>query len=191
AGYAPLFPQRSLDDPALAAARQAMEQLLQAHEPYPALAVDRHWNLLAANAAVAPLLAGVAAELLAPPLNVLRLSLHPQGLAPRILNLGQWRAHLLMRLRRDLEVSADQQLAALLEELSGYPAPRDGEDVPSDAVLVPLRLRTELGELRLVSTTTVFGTPVDVTLAELALETLLPADAASAALLHRLAGRSP
>jgi transcriptional regulator with XRE-family HTH domain len=189
AGYAPLFPQRTLDDPALAVARQAIEQLLKAHEPYPALAVDRHWNLLAANAAIAPLLVDVAAELLQPPVNVLRISLHPQGMAPRIVNLGQWRAHLLARLRRDLEVCADEQLAALLAELSAYPAPAEPDEPPADAVLVPLQLRTPLGELRLVSTTTVFGTPVDVTLAELALETLLPADAESAALLHRLASR--
>ncbi|MDH4870548.1 helix-turn-helix domain-containing protein [Pseudomonas sp. BN515] len=186
AGYAPLFSQRSLDDPALAGARAAVEQLLKAHEPNPALAVDRHWNLLAANGAVAPLLSGVAPELLAPPLNVLRVSLHPQGLAPHIVNLGQWRAHLLERLRRDIEVSGDPQLQNLFDELSGYPAPPPPEGLPSDAVLVPLQLRTQVGVMSFISTITVFGTPVDVTLAELGLETLFPADPASAELLRRL-----
>lgn len=188
AGYAPLFSQRDLADPALDAARQAIEQLLKAHEPNPALAVDRQWNLLAANAAVAPFLIGVAEELLAPPLNVLRLSLHPQGLAPRILNLGQWRAHLLARLRHDVDLSADDGLQALLEELRTYPAPEDTGELPGEAVLVPLQLATDFGVLSLISTTTVFGTPVDVTLAELALETFFPADAASAEVLRKLVG---
>ncbi|MBD2840520.1 helix-turn-helix domain-containing protein [Pseudomonas sp. JM0905a] len=186
AGYAPLYPQRDLTDPALAGARQAIDQLLKAHEPNPALAVDRHWNLLAANGAVAPLLAGVAPELLAPPLNVLRVSLHPQGLAPHIVNLGQWRAHLLDRLRRDIEVSGDPQLKSLFDELSGYPAPPPPDGLSSDAVLVPLQLRTPLGVISFISTITVFGTPVDVTLAELGLETLFPADPVSAELLRRL-----
>ncbi|MNZ42681.1 anaerobic benzoate catabolism transcriptional regulator [compost metagenome] len=188
AGYAPLFSQRDLADPALDAARQAIEQLLKAHEPNPALAVDRQWNLLAANAAVAPFLIGVDAKLLAPPLNVLRLSLHPRGLAPRILNLGQWRAHLLSRLRRDVDLSADEGLQALLEELRTYPAPEDEGELPGEAVLVPLQLATDFGVLSLISTTTVFGTPVDVTLAELALETFFPADAASAEVLRKLVG---
>ncbi|NQD93978.1 helix-turn-helix domain-containing protein [Pseudomonas sp. CrR25] len=186
AGYAPLYSQHALADPALDAARAAIDQLLKAHEPYPALAVDRQWNLLAANAAVAPFLAGMPAQLLGPPLNVLRLSLHPDGLAPRIANLGQWRAHLLARLRRDGEISGDPHLQALLEELSGYPAPDQTEEVDAEAVLIPLQLRTEQGLLSLISTTTVFGTPNDVTLAELALETFFPADAASAAYLRGL-----
>ncbi len=189
AGFAPLFPQHRLDDPALGAAREAVEVLLKAHEPYPALAVDRHWNLLAANRCVAPFLAGLPEELLKPPLNVLRLSLHPQGLAPRIANLALWREHLLARLRRDLEISADPQLAALLEELATFPAPppapRD-ENAPLPMV-VPLQLHSDLGLLSLISTTTVFGTAVDVTLAELTLETFFPADAATAAVLRQLA----
>lgn len=187
AGYAPVFSQHDLADPALDAARAAIEQLLKAHEPYPALAVDRQWNLLAANAAVAPFLGGVAPELLGPPLNVLRLSLHPDGLAPRIVNLGQWRGQLLARLRRDSEISGDAQLEALLNELSGYPAPAEDGEAANTAVLVPLQLRTEHGVLSLISTTTVFGTPTDVTLAELALETFFPADAASAEYLRGLA----
>lgn len=190
AGYAPLYSQHDLNDSALAPARQAVEQLLKAHEPYPALAVDRQWNLLAANASVTPFLAGMPDFLLGPPLNVMRLSLHPQGLAPRIANLAQWRAHLLMRLRRDAEISGAEALYALLEELHRYPAPVDLAEPPGDAVLVPLQLHGERGVLSLISTITVFGTPNDVTLAELALETFFPADAFTADYLRGLA-RNP
>ncbi|MEO4048077.1 helix-turn-helix domain-containing protein [Pseudomonas sp. CAU 1711] len=187
AGYAPLYSQHGLDDPALAAARAAIEQLLKAHEPYPALTIDRQWNLLAANAAVAPFLVGLPAELLGPPLNVLRVSLHPDGLAPRIVNLAQWRAYLLMRLQHDIGRSGDPQLLALQEELLGYPAPAERVEAVAESVLMPLQFRTERGVLSLISTITVFGTPNDVTLAELALETFFPADAASAQLLRALA----
>jgi transcriptional regulator with XRE-family HTH domain len=187
AGYAPVFPERRLDDPALRAARNAVDLVLAGHEPYPALAVDRHWTLVASNASVARLLAGAAPALLAPPVNVLRLSLHPQGLAPRIANLAEWRAHLMARLRRQVDVSADPVLVALMEELRGYPvppgthAPRDQEPAPDYAgVVVPLKLHAEGGILSFLSTTAVFGTPVDITLSELALESFFPADAATA-----------
>ncbi|HEX7125317.1 MAG TPA: helix-turn-helix transcriptional regulator [Thermodesulfobacteriota bacterium] len=190
AGFAPVFPERPLDDPALRAARGAVEAVLAAHEPFPALAVDRHWTLVAANRAVSPLLAGAAAALLRPPINVLRLSLHPDGLAPRIANLGEWREHLLARLRRQVGVAADPVLADLLQELSGYPSgtaarpstPSEGADVA-----VPLRLVTDVGMLSFLSATMVFGTPIDVTLSELAIETFLPADAATAEALRGLA----
>lgn len=191
AGYAPLYPERTLDDPALQAARKAMDLVLAGHEPYPALAVDRHWHLVAANKAVPPLLAGVEESLLQAPCNVLRLSLHPGGLAPRIANLAQWRAHLFERLRRQIEVSGDPFLAALLQELQAYPAPDDaaahGHGEPG-AVVVPLQLRTPNGVLSFISTITVFGTPVDVTLSELALESFFPADAATAAALRTMLG---
>ena len=189
AGYAPVFPERPLDDPALQAARRAMELVLAGHEPYPALAVDRHWRLVAANRAVAPLLAGVTPALLQPPVNVLRLSLHPEGLAPRIGNLAEWRGHLLERLRHQIDVSADPVLAALMSELKTYPVPaRRAHPPPHDygGIVVPLHLETEHGTLALVSTTTVFGTPVDVTLSELALESFFPADAESGAILRAL-----
>ncbi|MGA4638029.1 helix-turn-helix domain-containing protein [Pseudomonas solani] len=186
AGYAPLFPQRTLDDPALAGARQAIEQLLKAHEPNPALAIDRQWNLLAANGAVMALIAGASPALLAPPLNVLRLTLHPEGLAPRIVNFGQWRAHLLERLLHDIEVSGDGELQALYDELAAYPAPPATDPLPTDGVLVPLQLDTPLGVISFISTITVFGTPVDVTLSELALETLFPADPESAERLRQI-----
>ena len=186
AGFAPVFAERPLDDPALARARQAVELVLAAHEPFPALAVDRHWTLVAANAAIPPLLAGAAAALLAPPVNVLRLSLHPDGLAPRIANLAEWRGHLLERLRRQIELTGDPVLAALLGELAAYPAPPAGPRAARDhgGVIVPLELLTPGGRLAFFGTTTIFGTPLDVTLAELALECFFPADAATAAALR-------
>ncbi|MGE8361699.1 helix-turn-helix domain-containing protein [Pseudomonas sp.] len=191
AGYAPLYSQHALQDPALDAARSAIEQLLKAHEPYPAMTIDRHWNLLAANASVGPFLAGLAPHLLGPPLNVMRVSLHPDGLAPRIVNLAQWRAHLLARLRNDIAISGDEQLQALLDELLTYPAPDDAEEHDHSTVLTPLQFRTDEGVLSLIGTITVFGTPNDVTLSELALETFFPADAASADYLRKLAVPQP
>lgn len=184
-GYAPVYSERRLDDPALAQARDAIALLLRGHEPYPALAVDRHWNLQAANRALAPFLKGVAPGLLAPPVNVLRLSLHPDGVAPRIANLGQWRAHLLQRLGRQVETSGDPQLQALHAELLAYPAP-DEEEESTDpaAIVVPMRMRSEVGELPFLSTTTVFGTPVEVSLSELAIESFFPADAKTARVLR-------
>jgi transcriptional regulator with XRE-family HTH domain len=189
AGYAPVFAERPIGDPALAAARKAIELVLKGHEPYPALAVDRHWTLVDANRAVAPLLAGAAPALLKPPVNVLRLSLHPDGLAPRIANLPEWRAHLLERLRKQIDASADPVLVVLLEELRALPAPsRRPPPAPNPdyaGVVVPLKLATEAGVLSFLSTTTVFGTPVDVTLSEIALESFFPADRATAEALQR------
>lgn len=190
AGYAPMYRERPLDDPALAPARRAVETLLKSHEPWPALAVDRHWNLVAANRMLAHLVQGADAALLQPPVNVLRLSLHPRGLAPRIANLAQWRSHIFERLRHQVRATGDAALAALLDELRAYPAPDGGgEHIDGEfpGVLVPLRLRTPQGTLAFISTTTVFGTPVDVTLQELALETFFPADEATAQALRELA----
>ncbi|AUX43423.1 XRE family transcriptional regulator [Sorangium cellulosum] len=195
AGYAPLYPERSLDDPALAAARRAVELVLAGHEPYPAIAIDRHWHLVAANGAIGPLLAGAAPDLLRPPVNVLRLSLHPAGIAPRIENLPEWRGHLLGRLRRQVEISGDPGLEKLLAELEVYPvadgsrraeAARGHDHAP---IAVPLRFRTEAGTLSFLSTTMVFGTPVDVTLSELAVESFFPADQATAEALRGSAHR--
>jgi transcriptional regulator with XRE-family HTH domain len=183
AGFAPALPERSLDDPALAAARRAVELVLKAHEPFPALAVDRHWQLIAANAGVAPLLAGAAPHLLAPPVNVLRLSLHPDGLAPRIANLAEWRAHILHRLEAQVAASGDQVLADLLVELRAYPGGISRSEDGYGGVAVPLRLRAGEAVLSFLSTTTMFGTPIDVTLSELAIEAFLPADEATAAIL--------
>jgi transcriptional regulator with XRE-family HTH domain len=191
AGYAPMYAEHRLDDPAMQTARQAVERVLKAHEPYPALAVDRHWNLVASNRMVPLLLHGIADELLAPPLNVLKLSLHPQALAPRIVNLPQWRAHLFHRLRQQVAASADAVLAALIDELRAYPGGGGADAVePIDAdagVYLPLQLRSPAGVLNFISTITVFGTPTDITLSELALETFFPADEATASALRQLA----
>ena len=191
AGFAPVFPERPLDDPALQPARQAVDLVLAGHEPYPALAVDRHWILVSANGPSARLMGDVAPELLAPPVNVMRVALHPNGLAPRTVNLPEWRAHLLHRLRRQLDLTADAAIAALLEELRAYPvcaaAERAARNVPSEvAAAVPFQLRTDAGTLSFISTTMLFGTPIDVTLAELAIETFFPADPATAAAMRQM-----
>jgi transcriptional regulator with XRE-family HTH domain len=191
AGYAPIYPERSLEDPSLDAARSAIDLILKGHEPYPAVAIDRHWTLLAYNNAVTRLLGLVTdAELLRAPVNVLRLSLHPQGLAPFILNLAEWRAHLLARLRQQVRATADARLGELLGELMSYPHPGTGarhEAEAEAAIVVPMQLKLGETTLSLISTTTVFGTPVDITLSELALETFFPADAATAEALRGLA----
>jgi transcriptional regulator with XRE-family HTH domain len=191
AGFAPVFSERALDDPMLGPARAAVEQVVQGHDPYPALAVDRHWTMIAANPAIGRLVGTASAKLLTPPVNVLRLSLHPEGLAPRIVNLAEWRAHLLVRLRRQIDVSGDPVLEALMQELAGYPAPRT-QRLPArpveSSVIVPLQLNSDAGLLKLISTTTMFGTPLDITVAELALETFFPANAETSARLRQLAG---
>lgn len=186
AGYAPTFQERSLADPALHAARAVMERVLAAHAPNPAIAIDRHWTLVAANRSVPPLLAGVGADLLKPPVNVLRLSLHPQGLAPRVVNFAEWRAHLLDRLGRQVDISADGVLVELLKELRAYPAPPRPHQANGVGVVVPFRLRHGDRVLSFLSTTTVFGTPVEITLSELALESFFPADAETAEALKGL-----
>lgn len=193
AGFAPQFPEHALDAPQMARAREAMQQVLDIQDPYPAVAVDRHWNLVMGNRMARLLLRDVSPHLLAPTPNVLRISLHPEGLAPAIVNLGEWRRHLLDRLKRQVAGSGDAGLAALLQELSAYPE-LPGEDTPGGFdspmpdVLVLFRLRSPLGELALFSTLTVFGTPLDITLSELALESFYPADAQTAERLRQLAG---
>jgi transcriptional regulator with XRE-family HTH domain len=188
AGFAPVFPERGLDDPELTAARAALELILAGHEPYPALVVDRRWNLVAANRAVAPLLAGVDAELLAAPVNVMRLALHPRGLAPRTANLAEWRGHLMERLRREVAPRADAAGRALLAVIQAYPTPPASDRRPRafDGIAVPFQLVADGRVLSFFSTTTVFGTPVDITLSELALESFLPADPETAQALRRM-----
>ena len=190
AGFAPLYREHALADPEMRAPAQAVELVLKAHEPYPALAVDRHWTMVACNRMVPLLMQDLPQQLLAPPLNVLRLSLHPQGLAPRIVNLPAWRAHLLHRLRQQVQASGDPALAALAEELRAYPVVGGGAPAalpPEGHVYVPLQLRTPAGVLHFISTITVFGTPTDITLSELALETFFPADEATAEALRQMA----
>lgn len=192
AGYAPVFPERPLDDPALKPARAAIDLVLRGHEPYPALAIDRHWTLVGANTAVPALLGSISdTTLLEPPVNVLRLSLHPGGLAPQIVNLFEWRSHLLERLEHQIDVTADPVLSELRRELSTYPAPSEpkpnGQPRADYAgLVVPLQLATAHGMLVLLSTTTVFGTPIDVTLSELAVESFFPADASTAEIMRRI-----
>ena len=194
AGYAPLFIERGLDDPAMAPARQALQRLLDAHEPWPALAVDRHWNLLAHNRLVPLLMAGAAPALLQPPVNVLRLSLHPQGLAPRVANIVAWRAHVLARLQRQVAITGDPVLTRLLDELRQLPLPSNAAPAAADEadagphidVAVPLTLHGPTGPLNFITAITVFGAPHDVTLSELAVETLLPADEATAMALREM-----
>jgi len=187
AGYAPVYAESGLDAVPMAAVRAAIRQLLTAHEPYPAVVVDRAWDLVDASASVALFTAGVRPELLRPPANVLRLSLHPEGLAPRIVNLGEWRAHLLGRLRRQVAATADAGLAALYDELRAYPCEESGLEIelpgPGD-VVVPLRVRHADAELAFFSTVATFGTPLDVTVSELMIESFYPADAETAAVLR-------
>ncbi len=190
AGYAPVYGERSIADPSLAKAREAIELVLKGHEPYPAVAVDRHWNLVSANKPIGILIAGIAEALLKPPLNIIRISLHPGGLAPRIVNFHEVRAHLLARLRRQIDLSGDVQLAALLREVSAYPKPSRSV-VPiaegnADDVVIKTILDTPAGRLSLFSTMTIFGSPVDVTLSELAIESFFPADSETAAILRKI-----
>jgi transcriptional regulator with XRE-family HTH domain len=184
AGFAPAYEARPIDSPEMAPARDALDKILTGHEPYPAVVVDRWWNLVAANRAIALFTDLVAPHLLEPPVNVLRASLHPEGFAPRIVNLGEWRAHLLDRLRRQVTLTGDEELAALDEELSAYPG-GDGHEVGGGEIAVPLRFRADEGELRFFGTIATFGTAVDITLSELAIEAFFPADAETAELLRR------
>jgi transcriptional regulator with XRE-family HTH domain len=187
AGFAPMFPERPLEDPALAAARAAIDLVLERQKPYPAFALDRHWHIVASNAALPELYDGVAPDLLQPPVNVMRLSLHPHGLAPRIANLAEWRAHLLFRLRRQAELTADAAVIDLLREVSAYPMPAGKPpQVLDHDIVVPFRVRTASGLLSFFSMTTVFGTAVDVMLSELALELFFPADDDTAVTVQRM-----
>jgi transcriptional regulator with XRE-family HTH domain len=186
-GHAPAFPERSLEDPELLPVREALDQILAGHEPYPAVVVDRAWNLVAANSAMRGLTEEVAIDraLLEPPVNIMRLGFHPGGLAPLIVNLGQWRAHFCQRLERQLAVTGDPDLAALLEEVAGYPIPGDKPDPAPDPeareMLGPARFRAPGGgELSFFGMFATFDTPFEVTTSELAMELLFPADQATA-----------
>jgi transcriptional regulator with XRE-family HTH domain len=189
-GFAPVYPERPFSDPALAPVRQAVDLVLAGHEPCPALAVDRWWTLVAANAAAGALLQMVDPSLREPPVNVLRLCFHPDGLVPRIVNRDEVLPALLARLGHEIAVTGDARLEALRDELRGYPVMRDLRAVPapsSPAIVVPFELDTGAVRLRFMSATTVFGTPADVTVSELAIESFFPADAATADAMRALA----
>lgn len=193
AGYAPRYPQTPLDDPSMATLREGMERLIQGYEPYPALVMNATYEVLAANRGILMLLDGVPESLLAPPLNAMRLTLHPQGMAPRIRNLRAWRGHLLEQMGRQLALRRSEPLRALYEEVSAYPLPPGapdedpGEDPGAKAVAyfaLPMRIEHEGQTLSFVSSVSTFNTPMDVTVAELAIETFLPADPATVKYLH-------
>jgi transcriptional regulator with XRE-family HTH domain len=185
-GYAPIFPERGFSDSALSAVREAIGLLLESHKPYPAFALDRHWNLVTSNRALPILYEGVSPALVTPPVNAMRLSLHPEGLAPRILNLSEWRAYAFRRLRRAINLTADPVLVELLREIQSFPEAASPAEPAEDQVIVPFRVRTSVGVLSFFTTIMVFGTPIDVSLSELALESFLPADEETAEIVARL-----
>jgi transcriptional regulator with XRE-family HTH domain len=187
AGYAPVYRARSLADQEMAPARQAIERFLRAHEPYPALILDEHWNLVVANAAMARLTDGVAPELLEPPANILRVALHPEGMAPFTVNFSEWSSRILHRLRERASLSADAKLELLYEELRAYPNVTEQlpAAVAATEILLPLRLQRGEEELAFLSTITKFETATDITLAGLALEAFYPADQETAKALLR------
>lgn len=190
AGYAPVYPERRLDHPELAPARAAVELVLKAYEPYPAIAVDRGWNLVSANAAVTPFFAAITdPELLQEPINVLRASLHPAGLGRLIVNYDEWARDILRRIAAQLEASGDPAIAELLEDLrtlTGIAPGHEGHD-ERGGVFVPMKLRMGDAVASFISTTTVFGTPTEITLSELVIEAFLPADAETAVMLSKQA----
>lgn len=189
AGHAPAYPERSFDDPDLAPVRDALDMILSGHEPYPAVAVDRAWNMVAANSAMLALTEAIEIdpELLEPPINVIRVGLHPRGLGPLFVNLGDWHAHWLKRLERQLTATGDEQLAALIDEVAGYPVPKHeaASEAADDEMLGPVRVRTpDGGELAFFGMFASFDTPFEVTTSELAVELLFPADRTTAEKLH-------
>ncbi|HEY2334683.1 MAG TPA: helix-turn-helix transcriptional regulator [Solirubrobacterales bacterium] len=191
AGHAPAFPELPLDDPDLAPVQEALDVVLSGHEPYPAVAVDRAWNMVGANSAMFALTEAVDIDpkLLEPPINVMRVGLHPRGLGPLFINLGDWHAHWLKQLERQLAVTGDEQLASLIDEVAGYPVPEPEQDAVSEALasemLGPVRVRTPNGgELSFFGMFASFDTPFEVTTSELAVELLFPADRATAETLQ-------
>ncbi|MEC3956271.1 helix-turn-helix transcriptional regulator [Nocardia sp. CDC153] len=185
AGYAPIYGEPTLDNPTMQPIRDALRQILTGLEPHPALAIDATWTMVDANAGIGLFLDGIDPALLQPPVNGLRLTLHPDGLAPRIINLPEWRGHIFERLQRQIDVTGSPELVALLAELRAYPGGEEAPGLPEpDQTVVPLRLRHDGHELAFLSATTVFGTPMNITVAELAIEAFFPADAATATLLR-------
>jgi transcriptional regulator with XRE-family HTH domain len=189
AGFAPIFQHRSFDDPSFDSVRAILDLALEKQKPFPAYVIDRHWNVVASNAAVPEVYEGIAPELLRPRINVIRLMLDPRGLAPRIVNFTAWRTHLLAQIRRQLSLTADPFLEGLLREALAFPVAKtnDGVHGASDGPAMLLEVETRLGRLSFLGATTVFGTPADVTLEEIALELLYPADAFTDKTIRRAA----
>src|SRR5215469_187512 len=192
AGFAPAFAERPLAE--LSAARQAIDQILNAHKPYPAFALDRHWNVIASNSALPQLYEGCSPELLKQPINAVRLVLHPLGMGPRILNFIEWRAHTIAVLKQQIETRPDPVIQALLSEVTGYPVPGGGVALATgdgpQRYATPLQVATRLGTVSFLNTTTIFGTPTEVTLSELALEMLFPADPDTTEIVRRMVAES-
>ena len=185
AGFAPAYGERALASPELAAARDTIDNVLRGHAPHPPVAVDRYWTLLSANKAIGILTQGASSKMLAGEVNVLRLSLHPEGMAPRIINYSEWRNHILARLNHDIQRSGDTRLIELLEELKSYPFPTHVSSTRSSLahdrlIAIPLVIASDEGQLQFLSTTTVFGTAIDVTLADIVIESFFPANAQTA-----------
>lgn len=195
AGFAPVFPERALADVTMTAARQAIDLILSGHRPFPAFAIDRHWNLIASNGVLTPLLGPVSPELLQPPVNSLRLTLHHDGLGSRLVDYDEWRGHVLEKLRRQIAVSSDAGLIELFAEVRSYRIPpppcasgKARAQHGGEPFVLPFRLVTHLGVLSFLTTTTVFGAPLDVTLEELSIELFYPADAGTARALNQISG---
>jgi len=192
AGFAPVFVERSLAE--LDAAKLAIDKILQAHKPYPAFALDRHWNVVASNSALPQLYEGCSPELLKQPINAVRLVLHPLGMGPRILNFVEWRAHTIAVLKQQVETRPDRFIQALLNEVMTYPVPGGGVALATgdgpQRYATPLQVATRLGTVSLLNTTTIFGTPTEVTLSELALEMLFPADPDTIEIVRRMVAES-
>ncbi|WP_215457380.1 helix-turn-helix domain-containing protein [Streptomyces sp. ATCC 21386] len=199
AGYAPHYPETPLDDPSMGALREGMERLIQGYEPYPALVMNATYDVLAANRGIAMLLDGIPESLLVPPLNAMRLTLHPEGMAPRIRNLRAWRGHLLEQMERQAALHRSEPLRALYEEVAAYPLPpgTPEDETAGDAgagpgaeasayFALPMRIEHEGRVLSFISSVSTFNTPLDVTVAELAIETFLPADPATVKYMHGL-----
>lgn len=192
AGFAAVFPERPLGDERLAAARRAVDLILNSLEPNPSFAVDRHWTLVTANKAANIFTAEVDSSLLEPPVNMLRICLHPKGFTPQVINYSLWRKNVLEYLNRQVEITADAFLMELYQELKSYPKPKSSRknlltiEIDYSGFAIPLRLMTKEGELSFISTVTVFGTPIDVTLSELAIETFFPADGKTAEIMSRV-----